>query len=258
MDDKNDRQSKLQRGLEIFGNLFALNIVYIITCLPIITIGASTTALYAMTIKMIHHEEGTLIKTYFRIFRENFKKATIAWIIVMVACAVIWAEYLVVVGTGNSGYGSFYLFVGLIEIVLLALVLPFLFPLIGRYDNTLINTFKNSFLLSISNLGSWLKIVLIWVAPTYFSLAYPIIILNIWYLWLIIMFALMAWCSSLSVNNVFQKIAKTQEENEEKKKDPEYAKKLEEKKKAKKKNNKEPEKVKFMHYVNAEQTDENE
>ena len=58
-------------------DLVWLNILYIICCLPIFTIGAATSALYYVTMKMVADEEGYITKSFFKSFKDNFKQATI-------------------------------------------------------------------------------------------------------------------------------------------------------------------------------------
>lgn len=111
-----------------------------------------------------------------------------------------------------------YTIVFAIEVIILALILPFLFPLIACYKNTFGNTFKNAFLLSVSNLDSWLKITLAWIAPISLSIIYPAIFLNTWYLWLLIVFGFIGYGSSFTINKVFHKIADIQIKNAEKEK----------------------------------------
>lgn len=64
-------------------DLFILNILWIFCSIPIITIGATTTALYSVNLKFIDNEEENLIKTFFKSFKENFKKSTIIWLIIL-------------------------------------------------------------------------------------------------------------------------------------------------------------------------------
>ena len=105
------------------------------------------------------------------------------------------------------------------EIIALSLIIPFIFPLCARYENTVFNTIINALLLSVSNLGSWVKVFIAWVAPVAFTVMNPILFLYTWYFWLIVIFGLIAYGTSFTLRKLFDKIAKVQEENEEKKKE---------------------------------------
>lgn len=217
-----EKESRLVRFLDVFGNIFALNIVYVLFSLPVITIGASTTALYSVALKLVKKEEGPIFKSFWNAFKSNFKRGTQAWLIVLAALIVLYTEFLMVC-TVEGTIASVYTVIMIVEAVVLAFILPFLFPLISRFENTLWNTIKNSFLLSVSNLGSWLKIGLAWFAPIFLTLYYPKIFLLTWYFWLFLVFGLIAYGTSHTILKVFKRIevaqlAKEEQEKEEQKK----------------------------------------
>lgn len=208
-------QYHLKKFMDAFGNVFALNLIFILFSLPVVTIGASMTALYSVCLKLTNKEEPHLWQAYVHAFKTNFKKATIAWLILIAAFIVLWGDNMLI-NTIEGGLASFYTIVSVIEIVVLALIIPFLFPLIAKFDNTIGNYFKNSILMAIGNLGSWLKVSLIWFAPTVLSLRYPVIIISTWYIWLIFMFGLMAYWSSKIINKMFAKVTDTKEAEQKK------------------------------------------
>ena len=68
--------SPLFSFLNKVADLILLNILTMICCLPIITIGASMTALHYVVLKMVRDEESYIVRSYFKSFRQNFKQAT--------------------------------------------------------------------------------------------------------------------------------------------------------------------------------------
>lgn len=217
MEEENRQQNPLIRVLEVFGNLFVLNVLFLICCIPVITVGASTTALYAMCFRMIKNEEGPIVRGFFGVFKKEFKNATLAWVIAIIAFAIIWAEFLYVSNFAD-GAASFYSILLVVESIIFAMILPFLFPLIARFENTLGNYFKNAFLLSLSNLWAWIKVTIAWAAPIILSLRYPFIILSFWYLWMIIIFGLIAYGTSHTMVKVFDRVNTTKEQKQEQEK----------------------------------------
>ncbi|MBE5881572.1 MAG: DUF624 domain-containing protein [Lachnospiraceae bacterium] len=207
-----DKRNFLLKGWEIFGDIFMINVMFVLCSLPIFTIGASLCALYAVSIKLVNREDGSITKSFIREFKRNFKQGTIAWIVVMLAIVAIWGELLYIANFGDV-MTKIYTVVVVLEIVGLALVLPFLFPLIARYENTLWNTIRNAFLLSISNLGKWLKVFLAWFAPIALSILEPALFFNTWYLWLLIAFGLIGYGTSHSILVVFERVSDVKEED---------------------------------------------
>ncbi len=209
-----DKRNFLLKAWEIFGDIFMINVMFVLCSLPIVTIGASLCALYAMCIKLVNREDGSISRGFLEEFKKNFKQGTIAWMITLFAFAAIWGELFYIVNFGGI-MSKIYTVVVVLEIIALALVLPFLYPLLSRYENTMWNTIRNAFLLSVSNLGKWLKIFLAWFAPIALSVAEPKVFFNTWYFWLVIAFGLIGYGTSHSLLAVFERVGEVKEEKAE-------------------------------------------
>ena len=68
-------------SLSRLADLFWLNLLYIICCIPLVTVGAASTALYYVTLKMAKDEEGYITRSYFKSFKDNFVQATAIWLL---------------------------------------------------------------------------------------------------------------------------------------------------------------------------------
>ena len=66
-------------------DLILLNICFVISCIPVVTIGAAMSALYSVTLKMADGEFGYTADTFFSSFRSNLKQATQLWLILFTA-----------------------------------------------------------------------------------------------------------------------------------------------------------------------------
>lgn len=211
-----EQDSRFITVFETFGNICALNVLWLLCSIPIVTIGASTTALYAVMLKLIDKEEGPVVRSFFAAFKSNFKQATTAWLIIIVVMVGICGELYFSYACGFEGtLAMFYLVLGGVELVLLCLTLPFLFPLIAKFENSIWNTFKNAFLLSVSNLGSWMKLFLAWFMSFFVYIVYPEAFYLIWYLWLILVFGLIAYGTSFTLRKVFRRIEHVQEQKKD-------------------------------------------
>ena len=80
--------SKFYEVVSKIADLVILNLIFVLCSLPIITIGASTTALYGVTKKMAGNREGYILKNFFQLFKENFRQSTVMWIILLVAAVI--------------------------------------------------------------------------------------------------------------------------------------------------------------------------
>ena len=143
-----------------FGQLFlklsygcCLNVLWLICCLPIVTIGASTTALYYTSFK-IAKDEGSFITTmFFRSFKQNFKQATVIWLIMLAAGLIIGADAILLfrlraTSTGTAAVVWTLLLAAIFAcMIAYAIVLTYIFPLLSIASNTTANMFKNAFLI---------------------------------------------------------------------------------------------------------------
>ena len=129
-----------------------LTILWAVFSLPIVTIGASTTALYSVAIKIIANEEGVVTKQFVAAFRENFKQATIAWLILL-AAGIILGVNIWFYGKMGNAFGKMFLIVLLIFGYVYLMILHYIFPVLARFDDSLKNLAAMSFVLSVKNFG---------------------------------------------------------------------------------------------------------
>ena len=130
-----------------------LNFMWFICCLPVFTIGASTTALYYTSFKIAKDEGSYITKMFFRSFRQNFRQATIIWLIMLAVGALIGADAIFVYQMHQSTTGTaavawtLLLAVIFACMIFYAIVLAHIFPLLSIASNTTRNMFKNAFLI---------------------------------------------------------------------------------------------------------------
>ena len=139
-------------------HIMFLNLLWVLFSLPIVTIGASTTALYSVLIKMRNGREGKILRDFWTAFRQNFRQATILWLLIVLAAFVFTTDIVFFLNMGGS-FGTFsaMLFVGLD--VLLLLVGLYVFPMQAVFDNPIGRTVKSALLLLSRHLG-WTVVLL--------------------------------------------------------------------------------------------------
>ena len=93
--------SKFTHFTNKFSDLITLNLWFVLTSLPLITIGASATAMHYVLLRIYRDElEYSITKNYFRAFRENFRQATAIWFVNVVFGAVLFVDLLFVTNPG--------------------------------------------------------------------------------------------------------------------------------------------------------------
>ena len=130
-----------------------LNLLWFVCSIPIITIGASTTALYYASLKIVRGEESYAGRLFFRSFRENFKQATQLWMILLGIGLVLGADGYILFHlrqTASATMGVIWtlaLAVVIAACVLYVIILEYIFPLLASVSNTNAAMLKNSFLI---------------------------------------------------------------------------------------------------------------
>ena len=82
--------NRIIRILTTLCDFLILNILWLVCSVPVITAGASTTALYSVMFKIIKKEEGDIIKSFLKAFRQNFKQSTIIWLLLIGTGYICW------------------------------------------------------------------------------------------------------------------------------------------------------------------------
>lgn len=198
-----DPNSKIMQILSRFCDIILLNLVVLLTSLPVFTIGAANAAMYEVCFRMDTEREEGLLRTYFRSFKENFKQGTVIWLFLLLfgaASCVNMVQFSELGGT--LGYVMF-LFALLVFLMTL-LVFSYAFPLLSQFRNSTVATAKNALLLSIAHLPRSLVILVINCFPWALLILNLYTFLQLGFLWISLYFAAAAYFNSRVLNKVFK------------------------------------------------------
>ncbi|MCM1155423.1 MAG: DUF624 domain-containing protein [Roseburia sp.] len=166
-----DLESPFMRFLNLVGDLMILNFLVLICCLPIFTAGAAFTGMHYVLLKVVRGEEGYLVRGFFKSFKQNFRQATLIWLMMLVVIGIIGGDFLIFAYSDVEFPKAFIIFI-LALAVLMLMVSVYIFPVLSRFDNTIKNTLKNAFYMAILNLPKTILMVLLLILPlviVYFS-----------------------------------------------------------------------------------------
>ena len=212
-EEKIEKPTRSQRffiSIDKLGDLFFLNIFFLLTSIPIVTIGASFTALYSVTNKMVNNKEKASVKEdYFNAFKANFKQSTIIWIIDLIYIYLMYLQYYYVLNNNNQAARLLFIVLGF-EFILAAFAIPLQFPFVARYSNTTFNIMRNSLVYAVANLGTWFRMFFIWIFPVMIYYLRPRFLIYTWYLWGLILTAMLAYVCSIFLMKFYAKL-ETQE-----------------------------------------------
>lgn len=190
-------------------NVMVLSLLWLLCSLPVITIGASSSALYFSTVRCLREQkEDTLCRCFFRSFKSNLLQGIVAELIYIVYGGLVGLD-IYVARNGINGFElpEFYEPVAYALLLPIAFTLPFVFPSIARFSNKLRNIFKNSFVLCASHPLHTVAILLLVAVSGLVCVLFPPIAT--------VVPCLCAWLCSMMTESDFKKALGEDEEDEE-------------------------------------------
>ena len=185
-------------------DLVIVNVLWLVFCIPVFTIGASTAALYRVTLNIVRGEGGGIARSFWQAFRLNFKQGTLLFLILLLpTLLVIYELWLYLSGAVAQSVWMGVVFC--LPSLLVALVTAYVYPLLAQFDNTIKNTLKNACLLSIGNLPySIVMVALNLAAPALLFFATSFF-LQTCIFWILIGGSLVALLNSYLLRKIFKK-----------------------------------------------------
>lgn len=153
----------LNRILTKLMYIAALNLLFIICSIPVITVGASCTAMYTVLFRFVRNDEPDILKTFFKAFRENLKKASCIWAAMLAAAGTLAVNYYALYHMDGGWTEALRVFFNFIFIIWVMLWV-YIFPAAAYYKNSVLGYFQFSVRVAIANLPVTAAIILIQAA----------------------------------------------------------------------------------------------
>ena len=153
-----------------------LNLLWFLCSIPVFTIGASTAALYAVTLKIVNEREGNLTAQFFQAFRENFKQATLLWLVLLGVGGLLAGDGYILYHLFRTSRGPAAVLWTLVSALVIAasiayvIVLLYVFPLTASVENDSRSMLKNAFLI-----GTHYLFCTILTAAVHFAMFYVVV-----------------------------------------------------------------------------------
>lgn len=158
-------------------DIIMISIVWFLLCIPIITIGPATIALYYATVKAIRRERGYLFREFFKSFKQNFKRGAITGVIMTLITLFLGFDLLWAwMNMSAIKYSSILLGVFIALSVMFVCFSIYVFPILSRFDMTIKQLFKASIFMSVRHLPSTVVMFVIIASSAIGVLFIPILI----------------------------------------------------------------------------------
>ncbi|MCI7169136.1 DUF624 domain-containing protein [bacterium] len=193
------KDGKFVKVLNRIADLVGLNLLAILFCIPIITIGASITAVYGCIFRIQEKREGYLTKDFWKLFKECFRSSTIIYLVGVAVVAMLYLDYQIFATDSRLDILQVLVVAGGI---LVAEIFTYAFPMESYFENSLKATVKNALLLGTSNIPYTLLMLGINVFPFFLVARIPVTF-GIWFL---IGISGVAWINSFFLKKIFSKV----------------------------------------------------
>lgn len=196
--------SRFVKGLTKIGELIFLNVLWLLGCLPVISIGTSTAALYRCVMLCRTNAGVPLFREFVNAYQGNFKKATALFAIIAVLVGVVLADVYIALQLysvlGTAGILGFVLLAALI-----LMVCGYLLPLQARFENTVGQTLKNAWVMTIVHFPKSLVVMLLNILPILMLVLWPEVFLRCLPLLTFCGGSAIAYVNSLILESIFLK-----------------------------------------------------
>lgn len=146
------------------GQMMITTFIWLLFCLPVVTVGASTVAMCRIMMNL-KEDKSCSFQTFFRAFKENFKKGTILWLILLGCAAVLAAGFYLVVLVENTVLRMAALLMFCLLFFLTYIAAIYVFPLTAYFENTVPATIRNAVGMGIGNLRQTIMAIAVTLVP---------------------------------------------------------------------------------------------
>ena len=166
--------SWLYKTSQMVGDVVIISVLFLLFCIPVITIGPSITALYYTVYRKYQKKSDSLSKDFIRSFKDNLKNGIAINLIYLAYLAVAGFNiYFAFNGLGSVKLPDWYTVVSFIPLLPVIFTIPFVYPLLARFSNGIKGTITNSFTLCMINFPKFFLIWIIQLAAIAVSVLFP-------------------------------------------------------------------------------------
>lgn len=159
-----DLDGPLIQALNKVADLMILNLLTLACCIPVVTAGASLTAMHYVALKMARNEECYIARDFFKSFRLNFRQGTLIWLLELLIIALLVGDFLILRNMDVA-------FGGVMKIILQVIALielfhfTFAFPVLAKFDDTVMRTMKNALIICIAQFPKTIAMIILAAIP---------------------------------------------------------------------------------------------
>ncbi len=184
--------SPIGRAIAMMADLVILNLLFMFSCMPIVTVGAACGALYDTVNAMLLGGCGNISQHYFAGFRKCFLRGTVLFLISGAVIVMVVLDLLLALQVGGI-MGLLCTGVILTSLIIVLAVMAHLPMLLCRDpEEKLLTRLRDGLLLALKNSWRTVVAVVLNVLPFVLFLFIPAMFVQTWMFWFLIGFSAIA------------------------------------------------------------------
>ena len=197
--------------LNKLGDIIVANLLFLVCCIPIITIGPALTALYHCMLRTVKGNNNGTTKTFFRALKENFRQSLIVWLGLLAVGFILFLNIRFLQNTASVvSKPLFYVSLGIAGLVIILAL--YIFPVIAAFANTTMNLLKNAYVFAFLHFPSTLAIAVISILPMFMTYRDVKLLPLYACCWFFFGFGLTAYVNSLLLYRMFKPFLEKEDE----------------------------------------------
>lgn len=206
--------SRIMIFLSRVADLVILNILWLVCCVPVVTIGASTTAMYHVIRHWQKDSVSSIMRDFFQSFKEDFKQATPVYLILLIPTTAVVMNAMLIFNPENSAaVPSYLLVIWFISALILLFISSFVYPVMAFFADSIFKTLRNAMVLALANLPRTILISILNLLPVILLFVNLSFFLQSSIFWLLIGGALVAYLNMSILKPVFKKLVPSEFED---------------------------------------------
>lgn len=198
--------SPLMSFLTRLADLVILNLLWLVCCVPVVTIGASTTAMYHV---LRHLQDGgvtSITRDFFQSFKSDFKQATLVYLVLLIPTVAVVMNAWILSGQSSDVVPVYVRAVWMVSVLLLTFVVSFVYPVMAYFEDTVWKTLRTAAVLAVARLPRTILISILNLLPIIVMFVSFAFFLQSSIFWLLIGGSLTGYLNMLILKPVFKKL----------------------------------------------------
>ena len=201
-----DPDSPIMSFLARVADLVILNVLWLLCCLPVVTAGASTTAMYHVVRHLQEESISSVTRDFFRSFKSDFRQATSVYLLLLIPTAAVVMNAWILSAQSSDVVPVYVRAIWMVSALMLTFVVSFVYPVMAYFDDTVWKTLRTAAVLAVAKLPRTVLISAINLLPIIMLFVSLPFFLRSSIFWLLIGGSLTAYLNMLILRPVFKKI----------------------------------------------------